>query len=380
MQIEDQYETKMSQEYQKQIFNNTLEIQDDSQLKSLKFMENFHIQELKLSFCGNIIPKLNSKTIKQLDIICCKVLNVEQLDLVNLEVLQLFEDEKHVSTQLTQITQLLQSIVEKYSNLKELCLEGFKGIKISPLSQKIELTKVGLIDCNLKNIDALKSLINLKELLLVYNKEIDITPLQFLNQLTSINLAGCALQNVKALKSLVNLKQLFLQGNSLIDITSLQYLKALSILDLRECKLQSIDTLKPLLNLEELNISANQIVYSQPLGALKKLIQLKCEDNKIIDFQIIEKLPNFKYFKQLISGDQQLPTKLDIVQANILRNINAPITHLRTIYQMTKMFKTRISVQKYKAEEYLQQSCQNQINFTTQIASLFQKLNATGDQ
>ncbi|CAL6081181.1 leucine-rich_repeat domain-containing protein [Hexamita inflata] len=370
----------MSQEYQKQIFNNTLEIQDDSELKSLKFMENFDIRELKLSFCNNIIPKLNSKTIKQLDIICCKVLNVEQLDLVNLEVLQLFEDEKHVSTQQTQITQLVQSIVEKYSNLKELCLEGFKGIEISPLSQKIKLTKLTLVDCNLKNIDALKLLINLKELLLVYNKEIDITPLQFLNQLTSINLACCALINVNVLKSLVNLKQLFLQGNSLIDITSLQYLKTLSILDLRQCQLQNIDTLKPLISLVDLYISANQIVYLQPLGALKKLTRLHCDQNKIIDFQIIEKLPNFKYFKQLIYGNQQLPTKLDIIQANILRNINAPITHLRTIYLMIRIFKTRISVQKHKAAECLHQSGQNQITFTTQIASLFQKLNAIGDQ
>ncbi|CAL6068090.1 leucine-rich_repeat domain-containing protein [Hexamita inflata] len=379
MQIEDQYETKMSQEYQKQIFNNTLNILDDSELKSLKFMENIDIRELKLSFCDNIIPKLNSKTIKELSIIFCNVSNVEQLDLVNLEVLQLIEETEYIQNHQPQVAQLVQSIIEKYSNLKELYLERFKGIEISSLSQKIELTKVGLAICNLKNIDALKPLINLKELLLVYNEEIDITPLQFLNQLTSINLAGCALLNVDSLKSLANLKELVLLGNELIDITSLQFFKTLTILDLCQCKILNIDTLKPLINLEELNISANQIVYSQPLGALKKLIQLKCEDNKIIDFQIIEKLPNFKYIKQLISGNQKIPTKLDIVQANILRNINAPITPLRKIYLLTKTLKMRMCVKKSRVEEYLQLQFLNQVNFTTQIVSLFQTLNKIGE-
>ncbi|CAL5995002.1 leucine-rich_repeat domain-containing protein [Hexamita inflata] len=374
-QLVKQYEKKMSKRYKNSIFNKILDVQEDNELRSLEFMESFDIQTLKLNFCDNIEPKLNSKTIKELYIIFCNVSDVELLDLVNLEVLQLIEETEYIQTHQPQITQLVDSIAVNYANLKELYLDGYQGIQLQPLSQKIKLTKLTLIDCNLKNIDALKSLINLKYYC-QYITKIDITPLQFLNQLTSINLAGCALQNVDSLKSLANLKKLVLLGNELIDITSLQFFTTLTFLDLRQCQIQSIDTLKPLINLEVLDISANQIVYSQPLGAFKKLVQCNCEENKIIDFQIIEKLPYFNNFQIF---NQQQPTELEVIQANILRNINAPITPLRKIYLLTKMLKTRISVKKSRVEEYLQLQFLNQVNFTSKIASLFQTLNKIGD-
>ncbi|CAL6072375.1 Conserved_hypothetical protein [Hexamita inflata] len=237
------------------IVKNKLQIQNDSQLTCLDFLQGFSIRKLELENCENIIPKFQNNLIQELSVKQCNISNFKLIELNNLEILTL------KSKKLMCAQRLIQSIT-KFKYLQELNIYGYNIIDLNPLLQ-MEL-------------------------------------------LTRLQLSSCGLKDIENLRLLTNLKSLDISENQNIDFNCLQYFTRLNVLNLRSCGLTTIDFLKILTNLKELNIQNNQIMYIQIVEDLKKLSILNAQNNRIIDEYKIMYHPHFKKFN---FSDQEQPSE-----------------------------------------------------------------------
>ncbi|CAL6029224.1 Leucine_Rich Repeat domain protein [Hexamita inflata] len=361
-----EYDKQMIEKYQNQIQDGTLILYRDPDLKSLYFIRLLKLNILVLECCCNIIPKLESSTIKKLEITNCGIQSAKDFQLENLEVLGVFNFDDYL-----ELNALAKEIVQ-FKKLKELALQQCIT-DYSPLAQMTGLTELSLQTCELRSTETLKPLINLEKLYLNYNKDIDITTLQYLTNLTYLSLVSSNLVRLDALKPLVNLKVLYLDVNEDIDITALQYLTNLTILQLAYCNLVNIDALRPLKKLEELSIYDNKIVYLQPLMELRQLSKLYVRDNRIMDTESIQLHPNFNSF---ILDNQNEPTKEELQTANIMKDINNQISSLKQICKVSQNIKDLNTVFRQNINQQLQDSYNNHEQLLTRAAKLFQKMNA----
>ncbi|CAL6072970.1 leucine-rich_repeat protein [Hexamita inflata] len=360
----DKYNKSMIENYQKQIKDGTLTVEMDPDLNNLDFIRLLNLNKLVLKYCEYIIPKLESSTIKQLELTECYIQSVKDFQLENLEVLvirnSLFDilESKTLAQEITMFYKLKELILQK-------CITDF-----SPLSQMTGLTKLSLIECNLHSTEALRPLINLEKLILNGN-DIDITTVQYLTNLTELALMECNLVNLDALRPLINLKELHLDYSK-VDITSVQYLTNLTNLSLGLCNLVNIDVLRPLKKLKVLDIYKNKIVYLQPLIELKQLSTIDVSYNKIIDTESIQLHPNFNNF--ILYGQKQ-PTQEQLEVANMMRNIQNTITFLKQINKKSSRIKEINTVFRQKINQQLQDSYNSHEQFVARVAQLFQKTN-----
>ncbi|CAL6025774.1 Conserved_hypothetical protein [Hexamita inflata] len=300
-----------------EIQNKTLLIGCDNTLHSLEFLNDFEINKLKIVSCENVIPKIKSKMITEMQILNSRINNIHELELENLEILQLdafLEYNAFINIQ----------GISKYLKLKQLKIYEYKNLDISCLKQMSTLTKLELGSCGLSNINALQTLVNLKQLNLAENKNIDITPLQHLNQLTILNLNFCAIK--------------------------------------------TIDVLQTLYNLDKLSICYNQIIYLQPLIELKMLTKLQTGGNKIVDSAIIEDHPNYNLFELLI---REQPQQEEITMANIFKYINYPITILKRMRLQRQKIIIKYSKSREKSQKTILDNELCLFQFSEQVSVLF---------
>ncbi|CAL6111466.1 leucine-rich_repeat domain-containing protein [Hexamita inflata] len=429
-----EYDEQMTQKYQEVIQDGNLIISGDSDITSLKFIEKFNIQTLKLSINDSI--KLQSKTIKELTIQIplfqeeqILYLNIDDLELENLEVLLLnnnnlenyqlnnlskFKKLKNLDvscnnvdlTHLHNVTSLtklsmqacgLQNIEQITSllNLKELDLKINRDIDISPLYKLISLTKLNIQSCNLKQIDqigqlvnlqvldlsdnllqhinSISRLINLKELNIMSNEGVDITPLGDLPGLVSLDLESCGLKQLSALKPLVNLQFLDVSFNSNLNISDLCFLRSLTNLLLVKCDLVSIYALKSLVNLEILNISYNNIVYLDAICNMTNLQEFSAYNNKIQDFTQTQQLQNiYQNFINIIQNQKQ-PTKNEMLSANKFRAVERAFEKRFQIYLKRKTIQKSFEKFQLKINAAEKEMCENNFGFTCSAAQLFER-------
>jgi len=182
------------------------------------------------------------------------------------------------------------SPLKDLTNLATLDLERNKLIDISPLKDMTKLTILILSGNKLIDISPLEELTNLTKLDLENNKLIDISPLKDLANLTDLKLSRNQLTDITQLKDLANLTYLGLGNNKLIDISPLKDLTNLTELHLYINKLIDVSPLKDLTKLTILNLSNNQLCDISPLDKLVKLEGIYVENNKILNLNFITKL------------------------------------------------------------------------------------------
>ncbi|CAL6075750.1 Conserved_hypothetical protein [Hexamita inflata] len=357
------YERNLADELKQEIQNNALMIQDLDELQDIAFMNEFDIEELLISQCPNVVPKLSNPRIRVLNFYFCRIKYLNELKLPNLEALTIFGDLDE------QDTVILQNFGD-FKKLQQLMIRCYQDLDLK-LIPELQLSVLGLTDCNLKNIEQLTQFTKLDVLNLPQNPNIDIGPLAQMVQLTELNLEGCRLKNVDSLRTLDQLKDLCISNNDKVNIHALQYRKQLTSLNLGYCSIIDLTYLMPLINLKQLNVTKNNIVYLEPLKVLKCITFLNATYNKIKDISILH---NHINFNQYLINNQLQVNEQDVIFANKLRDINAQITSLRQIRQQNFSLKNQISLNKDNTNLYLQHMLCNLTQFTGQVVSLFQQL------
>ncbi|CAL6031543.1 Conserved_hypothetical protein [Hexamita inflata] len=398
-----EYDEYITSKYESKIQNSRLEIGNlqsgDPEVTNFKFLEKFNIQTLKIYTSDNMSVKLQSKTIKELNLRLSKnmkeqVLNlkVDDLELENLEVLVLYGNQLD-NNQLFNLVKFKKlcalyvsennvdlTHIHMVSSLTKLYMQQCELKNIDEISSLTNLEVLDVSSNNLKNVDSMGSLIKLKELNISANKLIDITALNYLISLIKLNMSCCRLISLSALKRLINLKNLDISNNSYINITDLQHLANLTKLQLQYCDLVSICVLRRLVKLEQLCISCNQIVYLDVnFDDMKQLEKLSAGFNRIRDFSSIEKRLNYNNTDEYgqrcfnISG-QSVPSKQVLHFANKLRHIEGPNIQLKEIQNKRKTRKIFNNF-KQQIKNVVNSVQSNHIQFTSSVVHLFQQLN-----
>ncbi|CAL6065278.1 leucine-rich_repeat domain-containing protein [Hexamita inflata] len=289
-----EYDTKMIQQFQKLVSNDTLTLDNEENVSSLSFIPKLNVTELTIIDI-EIIPKLTDDGIKKLSIYHCNLQSIDGLELKNLEVLQLYGNNiKSIKT------------IVGYQNLKELVLSHNTKIDIAPLQYMVQLTSLNLKQCKLKDISILQFLVNLKVLDLSFNKNINIDPLKYQVQLSDLKLNICALNDMSPISQLHNLKVLEIAGNKLENIYAIQNLVNLISLNVGENKLKDISILKKFPNLKEIVLNHNEGVDIAPLSRLPQLTKIGLHSCQLQSIQVLTQLVNLEDLT--ISGN----TNIDI--------------------------------------------------------------------
>ncbi|CAL6000833.1 leucine-rich_repeat domain-containing protein [Hexamita inflata] len=343
-------------------------LQDINMNPLIKNTQNIDISPLK--FQVQLIElNLNNCGLNTIDVLQY-LINLKQLDLnnnnIDLSPLQNLVELRVLNLEGCHLTDV--DSLKLLLNLEELNLSNQYGVD-DTLYPNIR----NFNPCGKLNIDSLCTLINLKKLSLSCNLIDDITVLHLLTELEILNLSKCQLLNVDTLKTLSNLKVLYLNQNQNIDITPLQYLTQLTLLEIKKCGQITIEALIPLQKLIQLGLYSNSIIYAKPLEYLKQLVELNVMCNKLTNISTIL-IKTFDLQQNKIFSE--IPTKQEIQFANILRDINAPVTLLRAINQKRKCgLKNTVNIGKNTINTLLKQSVSNLVQFTKEVAQTIQQYN-----
>ncbi|CAL6005813.1 leucine-rich_repeat domain-containing protein [Hexamita inflata] len=351
-------------------------------LKELDLADNDNIDD--------ITPIGNLLQLRILNLEHCCLTNIEALQLLlNLEELNLANNVNIFSDKVIQRTGYLDTAPLQYlTKLTILNLNSCAKLQMSSLSKLTNLDRLYLSSNSIQDLRALQQL-HLKQLYLSSTEFDNIDALQYLLGLAILDLSKCQLSCINALKTLVNLEELNLSRdlsqyeveqikNPIFDITPLQYLTQLEKLEIKQCGLQSVEALIPLQKLKVLDLNNNLIVYAKPLVQLKQLVDLEISSNKIIDFssQFV------KFFDQdsIVVKYSKQPTEQEIQYANILRDVNSPVSLPRNMCKRRKQFKNIVVGKKNIVNIRLNQYITNMNSFFGKVITLFQQLNAENIQ
>ncbi|CAL6005785.1 leucine-rich_repeat protein [Hexamita inflata] len=346
-------------------------------LKKLDLADNDDIDD--------ITPLCNLFQLRILNLEHCRLTNVEALQLLlNLEELNLARNLNIFSDKVIQHSRYLDTTPLQYlTKLTIVNLDSCAKLQLDSLSKLTNLDQLYLSSNNLQDIEALQQL-KLKQLYLSSTKIDDMDALQYLTDLTTLDLSKCTLSSINALKTLVNLKELNLSRDlgcyeleqiksPFFDITPLQYLTQLEKLEISQCGLQSVEALIPLQKLKVLDLNFNLIVYAQPLVQLKQLAELQISGNKTIDF--FSQFVKFFDLDSYVVKSNKQPTEQEIQYANILRDVNSPVSQLRNMSEKCKQFKNKAVGKKNIVDMRIKEQNTNMNSFLGKVITLFQQLN-----
>ncbi|CAL6047177.1 Conserved_hypothetical protein [Hexamita inflata] len=327
-----------------------------------------NLQEVNFEDCNSIIINFNSKSIHSVSFNKCIFQSIDCFQLPNLYKLSvmyqrsvslIFSSMNQDQSQITAINQISTSQdimkinildaqknihtikfniqLEKLNinncrlkqidmmsflvNLKELDLANNCFNDLTPLQNLVKLTKLNLSSCEITNIEPLQSIINLEDLDLSQNSNLtNLIPLQKLMKLAILNLKYCQkLKQFDPLRSLIDLKQLILDFNDLKDISFIKYLTNLQILNLYQCNLSNIDVLTTLVNLKELDLYGNTNINITPLQYLTELTKLILDECYILSVEALMPLQKLKELHLYNNSIVYVKPLLQLKKLNILQ-------------------------------------------------------------
>ncbi|CAL6086609.1 LPXTG_cell wall anchor domain-containing protein [Hexamita inflata] len=278
------YDLQMIELYEDNTYENGLQLFNDQNVTSIKFIEQLDINLLKIEDCDNISYENFPQNIIKLIIIDNKLdisMIYNQTQIIQLEIIN-----SQVEIDLSQLIDL--------NNLQKLNLEYSLTQNLQNVTKFHNLKDLNFRELNLHNIDFLKT--------------ID-------TQLTQLTLGNNNLTNISILKSFCNLQELKLQNNLITDIFVFQNLEQLSHLDLSFNLIENIDVLQKMIRLKFLYLSHNCIINVKALQNLTNITQLDLNSNYIINFSDLKSINQYKIYDQKLPNQQQIliSSSIDVI-------------------------------------------------------------------
>lgn len=298
---------------------------------------------------NSLQPLSNLEHLIFLDLSNCDLTNCSGLEgLSSLEELWMGEKFTSYSPDRTANGNQLEDIspLSSLITLEVLILDANRINNLDALSNLINLEELYLIQNCITDITGIQDLINLRILVLSTNEIEDISPLQNLVNLTWLELGLNKIQNIDVLENLTNLYMLGLDNNNISDARVLEemnmgdfilwglqsqtiILDNITVLESDELKIplpyiftqsqtisnplytsQPLDAYNALLDLEENSI----ILPTDTLGeneATVKILGGKADQTTlIINYNVVESLPEIISTKYIVDNDENIIYKL----------------------------------------------------------------------
>lgn len=231
----------------------------------------------------------------------------------------------------------LISVINQYSELRELNLSGFNPDQIMNLSDtiKAQLTNLYLynwisgsqsydidfsgfnsltqlnVTGNITSISGLEQLTSLRSLSLSksINQELRATLCGLPENLTSINLSAFAVNNLKdsGITELKQVNYLTLNNCDLKDVSGIEELTKIYHLDLRSNMITDAAPIGSLTGLNWLDLTNNQLTSISGLSGLTNLERLYLQNNRLTDLSGAEQLLNLRQLDVSNNQLQEIP-------------------------------------------------------------------------
>ncbi|CAL5977634.1 leucine-rich_repeat domain-containing protein [Hexamita inflata] len=354
------YDQKMIAQYSKDSKKKYLQIQDNQQLISFKFVEQIEIDKLRIYECFKINLQSVPINITTLQINNC---NVEKL--VGIKQMTQLQSLDLSNNRISDVSEL-----QYLENLTILSLSYNKLSDISPLSALLNLQELYLYRNQINSALQLKNLRNLIKLDLGVNALLDLNGIQYLKNLTRLSVPYNKLVDIRQIKNLTRVQELILCGNQLNNIDVLKNFQNLNMLNLADNKLVDISSIKYLQNLTHLYILNNLIVH---IDALRNLSfdQLEISSNDIISFEPVE---NHKNFKNYSIDEQQQPKEKHIRLSKRLKAVFDSQELLNLQQEKKGLIQIIQKEQVEKVVKSAEKAINDQVLMSKQIVFLFQVL------
>ena len=198
-------------------------------------------------------------------------------------------------------------------NLKELNISGTMVADLTPIRHAVNLEVLQIGDTPIADLSPIAQLHNLISLSAWSLTISDLAPLRHLDNLKALFIHKTNVEHLDYILALCGLNKLNISYTPVNDLTPLRNLAELAILSLRQTKVSDIASLAVLTNLEELDISYNSIKSIEPLKSLKNLKRLDLSGSKLSenDFDVIGRLSMLSSIRLLnCEYDDSLISKL----------------------------------------------------------------------
>ncbi|CAL6078881.1 Conserved_hypothetical protein [Hexamita inflata] len=222
------YNAEMKLKYQNAVQNESLRVENDTNVNDLGFTHELNVKIIQLKNCSNI--KMPKTTVNHFKVNDGMITNYSEVRLVQIP---------------TQIVQLSAD------------------------------------NCNMTNLVGLELLNNLKIIQIVDNPVTSLEPILGLRQVTSLTVSNSKLNSIAGIKQMKQLVELNLGSNQIREISELGNLTNLSKLELQNNDIHRINQLRNLGKLKHVNLSNNKVIFSEPLNQLK--IELQIDNNIVTD-------------------------------------------------------------------------------------------------
>ncbi|CAL6099304.1 leucine-rich_repeat domain-containing protein [Hexamita inflata] len=259
----------MIQKYKNDVKEKTLQIFNDEDLFSIKFVEHLIVNELSIVYCSiklDFVPN-------QLSILVAFKCGIEEVGTLGNN---------------------LQKLYLNQNKLKDVKFAQFSQLKVLQFD-----------DNNVSDLQPLNALFQLEELSFYRNKVSNLSPLTKLHKLTKFQAGQNYIIDITPLKTLYNLQIIELNKNQIIHIDALEKLNQLYELDLRE---NLIVDLKPIYN----HLNRKQYIIK---------LQTKPTKHQIFISNKLKAIQNACSIKYKFSQQSKL-IKLDVNQTRQIINSN----------------------------------------------------------
>ncbi|CAL6075303.1 Conserved_hypothetical protein [Hexamita inflata] len=262
------YNTEMKLKYQNAVQNESLNVENDTNVNDLGFTHELNVKIIQLKNCQNLqLPKTSTNHFKVNEGMIC---NYSEVRLVQIP---------------TQIVQFSAGNC-KLTNL--VGLELLNNLKI-----------IQIVDNPVTSLEPILGLRQVTSLTVNNSKLNSITGIKQMKQLVELNLCSNQIREISELGNLTNLSKLSLTSNKISDVSEIGKLTNLQKLELQNNDIHRINELRNLNKLTHVNLSNNKVIFSEPLNQLK--IEILIDNNIVMDNvalknQQISKSMNYKTF------------------------------------------------------------------------------------
>ncbi|CAL6076900.1 leucine-rich_repeat domain-containing protein [Hexamita inflata] len=337
-QQQSNYSPKMVVKYGIHVINESLEIKNDDQIRSVAFSDLLKVSNtLNIVECKNISFEPHPKLVQHLRVSECQLMNMLHLD----QITQL------VSLDLSGNSLRYASEIGELVLLKRLILRDNKIAQIDWVSELKVLEHINMENNKLLTVKKLLDLPQLKTVLLNGNMALDVDYLKrhkyymntwrsvqapanisdfeyylgenkndkmVLNLMNQLQLEKYSLENAVKYENLINNQELVIHGDDhlhdlgFIDPTKNFIKKNTSVLAISYCK--NVDTLNTPQNLTKLSINNSGLAKINGIELAQRLVSLNLSQNNLTSVQQLE---NLIHIEELFLSDNKI-TKLDCLQ------------------------------------------------------------------
>ncbi|CAL6004098.1 Conserved_hypothetical protein [Hexamita inflata] len=312
-----QYLNKFTQKYQNKIVNNQLSIENDPEIRDLKFLDQLNVSSVIINNCENVQFLRAATKITNLVVYDCGIYHVNGIQqMKQLQCLNLNNNKCVIIEPINQLN--LQTFSADFNLIQDLEYVKPEFVYYQNVPQTEDYQNY---------ITQTKSTLTVEQLIdLLHSKkvktdqiisELDKQKQKFQSLVVNNQIT---IQNDPNLKDIKLFDELQINSAQIINCSNIKFIRfstKITNLTINNCQLFNVNGIEQMKQLTYLNLNNNKCVIIEPVAQLTNLTSFSAENNLIQDLNTLKSIQGYPEF----ITRQNTPQDTDI--SNYLRSINS---------------------------------------------------------